>query len=217
MLEEMREPGLARFDLVAGSRLHGNLDADEVRKSRRDDDDLEAVGERPLGGLEREDVGRRGPRLRSRREREGERGPTARDGDVSLPRGHGFPGGEPGTIRFYIRPSHPQAPDRWQVPLEWNSSRLHGPAKRRTGLSPENLHVVDCRLHEARVRRVGRFDANRIVWPANAFRLTLAADQAASSFGRRRALQDHRARRADNRDAQVVGGRGVRERARGSS
>ena len=43
VLEEVREAGLAGLDLVARAGLDRNLDADEVRKSRRHDDDLEAV------------------------------------------------------------------------------------------------------------------------------------------------------------------------------
>ena len=53
VLEEVREPGLARLDLVARSRLHGDLERDDVGEAGRHDDDLQAVGEsllrRPKG------------------------------------------------------------------------------------------------------------------------------------------------------------------------
>ena len=64
VLEEMRETRLARLDLVARPGLHRDLDADEVRKPGRDDDHPQAVGERALGRLERQDVagGRPWPR-----------------------------------------------------------------------------------------------------------------------------------------------------------
>ena len=56
------KPGLARLDLVARPGLHRDLDADEIREAGRHDDDLQAVGERRLGRLERQDVVRRRPR-----------------------------------------------------------------------------------------------------------------------------------------------------------
>src|SRR5262245_8102350 len=60
MLEEVREPGLSRFDFVARSDLHRNADADEIRKACRNDDDLKASGQRGLGRIEWQDVyGRR--------------------------------------------------------------------------------------------------------------------------------------------------------------
>jgi hypothetical protein len=60
VLEEVRVPGLAGLDLVARSGLHRNLHGHQVGKPGRHDDDLQAVGKRPLGRAERQDVVRRG-------------------------------------------------------------------------------------------------------------------------------------------------------------
>src|SRR6185436_6859714 len=48
----MREARLARLDFIAGSCLNRNLNRDDVRESRWNDDDLEAVGKNFFGGLE---------------------------------------------------------------------------------------------------------------------------------------------------------------------
>ncbi len=56
VLEEVSKAGLARLDLVPRPGLHRNLKRDDVRKSCRDDDDLEAVVEHFLRRLEWKDV-----------------------------------------------------------------------------------------------------------------------------------------------------------------
>ena len=52
----MREARLAGLDLVARADLHRNLDADQIRKSGRHDDDSQAVSERRFGGGERQNI-----------------------------------------------------------------------------------------------------------------------------------------------------------------
>jgi hypothetical protein len=56
VLEEVRKARLARLDLIARASLNGDLQRDEVGEASRDDDHLEAVGERPLHCLEWQDV-----------------------------------------------------------------------------------------------------------------------------------------------------------------
>ena len=55
VLEEVRESALARFHFVARTRLHGNLERDQVWESGVHHDDSQTVGERPFEGWERED------------------------------------------------------------------------------------------------------------------------------------------------------------------
>jgi len=65
VLEEVREAGLAGFDLVAGAGLDGNVDTDQVREPGRNDDDFQPVGQRPLRRAKRKNVAGRGPALLS--------------------------------------------------------------------------------------------------------------------------------------------------------
>ncbi len=58
VLEEVREAGFPRFHLVARAGLDRNLNADQVRKSGRHDDHLQAVGQRRFGRAKRKDVRR---------------------------------------------------------------------------------------------------------------------------------------------------------------
>ena len=67
VLEQMREPGLAGFDFISRTGLHRDLKRDDVGKAGRHDDDLQAVRERCLRGLERKNIAssaRRGGGLR---------------------------------------------------------------------------------------------------------------------------------------------------------
>jgi hypothetical protein len=48
VLEKVREAGLAWLDLVPGAGLDRNLETDDVREIRLDDDDLEPVGQLAL-------------------------------------------------------------------------------------------------------------------------------------------------------------------------
>ncbi len=57
VLEEVGEAGLAGLDLVPRARLHGDLERDDVRKSRGHDDHLQPVRKSRLRGLERQEIG----------------------------------------------------------------------------------------------------------------------------------------------------------------
>ena len=54
VLEEVREAGLARFDLVAAARADDRVEGDQARGVEADDVDLEPVGQRPLRDRKRE-------------------------------------------------------------------------------------------------------------------------------------------------------------------
>ncbi len=56
VFEEVCEPGLPRLDLVPRARLDRDLQRNQVREPRRDDDDLEAICEGGLSRLEGKDV-----------------------------------------------------------------------------------------------------------------------------------------------------------------
>ena len=66
VLEEVREARLARLDLVARPDLHGDPDAYQIRKSGRDDNHLQTVGQRGFGGRKRENVAGRRARPKGR-------------------------------------------------------------------------------------------------------------------------------------------------------
>ena len=68
VLKKMSEAGFSRFELVARAGLDWNLYRNHVRKAGPHDDHLQAVGQGLFGGLERQDVARRG--------RAGKRGAT---------------------------------------------------------------------------------------------------------------------------------------------
>src|SRR6185312_17219235 len=52
VLEEVREPRLARFDLISRTRLDGNLERHDVGEACFDDNDAQPVAEGGFGGGE---------------------------------------------------------------------------------------------------------------------------------------------------------------------